>query len=139
MAPNGRAGVLERAIEACFNGEVDALPELFADDVSGWSPNMLVSSRDELVEVVAERDASLSDVSLKIDTLDVVGNKGYAEYRVNARFSAPFEIDQETAIQPNGRELVLGAAFVAEFDGNTISAFRNYFDNSALLEQMLAP
>ena len=137
MARSGRAGVLERALEACLNGEVEALPELFADDVSGWSPNMLVASRSELAEAVAERDASLSNVSVNIDALDVVGNKGYAEYRVTAVFSAPFEIDDETVIEPNGRELLLGAAFVAEFSGDTISAFRNYFDNAALLEQML--
>jgi len=137
MARSGRAGVLERALEACLTGEVEALPELFTDDVSGWSPNMLVASRDELAEVVAERDASLSNLSLNIDVLDVVGNKGYAEYRVNAVFSGPFVIDEETVIEPNGREILLGAAFVAEFSGDTISAFRNYFDNAALLEQML--
>ena len=137
MARSGRAGVLERAIEACLNGEVDALPELFSDDVSGWSPNMLVASRGELAEVVAEREASFSNMSVKIDALDVVGNKGYAEYRVSAVFSAPFVVDEQTAIEPNGRELLLGAAFVAEFSGDTISAFRNYFDNAALLEQML--
>ena len=139
MARNGRAGVLERALEACLNGEVDALPELFTEDVSGWSPNMLVASRGELAEVVAERDESLSDVSVKIDALDVVGNKGYAEYRLNAVFSGPFVVDEDTVIEPNGRELLLGAAFVAEFSGDTISAFRNYFDNAALLEQMLVP
>ncbi len=137
MARSGRAGVLERALEACLTGEVDALPELFTDDVSGWSPNMLVASRGELAEVVAERDASLSNLSVKIDALDVVGNKGYAEYRVNAVFSGPFVIDEDTVIEPNGREILLGAAFVAEFSGDTISAFRNYFDNAALLEQML--
>ena len=137
MARSGRAGVLERALEACLNGEVDALPELFTDDVSGWSPNMLITSRDELAEGVAERDESLSNVSVQIDALDVVGNKGYAEYRVSAVFSGPFVIDDETVIEPNGRELLIGAAFVAEFDGDAISAFRNYFDNAALLEQML--
>ncbi len=139
MARNGRAGVLERALEACFNGEVDALPELFADDVSGWSPNMLIASRDELAEVVAEREASLSNMSARIDALDVVGNKGYAEYRVTAVFSGPFVIDEDTVIEPNGREILLGAVFVAEFSGDTISAFRNYFDNAALLEQMIVP
>jgi ketosteroid isomerase-like protein len=137
MARSGRAGVLERALEACLNGEVEALPELFDDDVSGWSPNMLVSSRGELAEVVAERDASLSNLSVKIDAVDVVGNKGYAEYRVNAVFSGPFVVDDDTVIEPNDREILLGAAFVAEFRGDTISAFRNYFDNAALLEQML--
>jgi hypothetical protein len=139
MARTGRAGVLERAIEACLTGEVDALPELFTDDVSGWSPNMLVTSRDELAEVVAEREASLSNVSVNIDALDSVGNKGYAEFRVNAVFSGPFVIDEETVIEPNGRELLLGGAFVAEFSGDTISSFRAYFDNMAFLEQLLVP
>jgi len=139
MARNGRAETLERALEACLKGEVDALPDLFTDDVSGWSPNMLVTSRDELAEVIAERDTSLENVSVKIDALDVIGNKGYAEYHVNAVFSAPFVIDEDTVIEPNGREILLGAAFVAEFNADAISAFRNYFDNAALLEQMLVP
>ena len=137
MARSGRGRVLERALEACIRGEADALPQLFTKDVSGWSPNMLVSSLDELTEVVAERDESLSDVSVQIDALDIVGNKGFAEYRVSAVFSGPFAIDKETVIEPNGRELLLGAAMVAEFDGDKISAFRNYFDDAALLEQMV--
>jgi ketosteroid isomerase-like protein len=139
MARNGRAGVVERALEACLTGDVAALPQLFTDDVSGWSPNMHVTSRGELAEVVAERDESLSNVSVKIDTVDVVGNKGYAEYRLNAVFSGPFVIDEDTVIEPNGRELLVGAALVVDFEGDTISAFRNYFDNAALLEQMIAP
>ena len=138
MARSDRAGVLERALEASFSGEVDVLPELFTEDVSGWSPNILVTSRDELAEVVAERESSMSNVSLKIDVVDIVGNKGYAEYRVTADFSGPFVVDEESVIEPNGRELLLGAALVAEFDGDKISAFRNYFDNAALLEQMVA-
>jgi len=137
MARDGRAGVMERALEACFNGEVDALPGLFTENVSGWSPNMLVTSIGELAEVVEERDASLSDAALQIDALDVVGNKGYAEYRLTAKFSGPFEIDDETVIEPTGKELLIGAAIVAEFSGDKISAFRNYFDNAALLEQMV--
>ena len=138
MARSGRAGVLERAIEVCLRGEVDAVPELFVEDVSGWSPNILVTSRAELEEVVAERDVSLSDVSVEVHAADIVGNKGYAEFRVDATFSGPFVIDDETVIEPNGHELLLGAALVAEFDGDKISAFRCYFDNAAFLEQMLA-
>ena len=138
MARNGRAGVVERALEACLNGDVDALPGLFTDNVSGWSPNMHVTSRAELAEAVAERDESLSNVSVNIDAVDVVGNKGYAEYRLNAVFSGPFAIDDDTVIEPNGRELLVGAALVVDFEGDSISAFRNYFDNAALLEQMIA-
>ena len=138
MPDNDRAEVLRRALEACIRGEVGPLPELFSKDVSGWSPNMLVTSLDELTETVADREDALTDVDVEVNSLDVFGNKGFVEYRVRAMFSGPFVIDDNTVIEPNGRELLLGAALVAEFTDGKISAFRNYFDEAALLEQMLA-
>ena len=138
MPENDRAEVLRRALEACIRGEVDPLPELFSKDVSGWSPNMLVTSLDELTETVADREDALTDVDVEVNSLDVFGNKGFVEYRVRATFSGPFVIGENTVIEPNGRELLLGAALVAEFTDGKISAFRNYFDEAALLEQMLA-
>jgi ketosteroid isomerase-like protein len=137
MAENNQRSVLRRALEACVLGEVEALPELFTADVSGWSPNMLVTSLDELTEVVASREAALSEVTVNIDALDVVGNKGYMEYRLSAVFSGPFVIDDDTVVEPHGQEVGIGAALVAEFKANKISAFRNYFDDAALLEQLL--
>jgi hypothetical protein len=131
--------MLQRALEACVAGEVDALPELFAEDVSGWSPNMLVRSLDELSEVVAERDGSISDLSIQVDALDIAGNKGLVEYRLSGVFSGPFTVDENTVIEPNGRQLLLGGALVAEFAGDKISAFRNYFDDATLLLQMTRP
>ena len=137
MAENNRRRVLRRALEACVLGEVEALPELFTADVSGWSPNMLVTSLDELTEVVASREAALSDVTVHVDALDIIGNKGYMEYRLGAVFSGPFVIDDDTVVEPNGQKIGIGAAIVAEFTANKISAFRNYFDDAALLEQIL--
>ena len=137
MAENSRAQVLRRALEACVTGDVDALQELFTADVSGWSPNMLVSSLDELSETVAYREEALSDVGIGIDSLDVFGNKGLVEYRLNAVFSGPFVLHEDTVVEPTWAKILLGAAIVAEFRGNKISAFRNYFDDAALLEQML--
>ena len=138
MAENTRAEVLRRGLEACIVGDVAALPELFTEDVSGWSPNLLASSLAELAEAVADREDSLSEVALQVDALDITGNKGVIEYRVSAVFSGPFLISDEVVIEPNGRELLLGAAMVAEFSGDRISAFRNYFDDATLMEQMLA-
>src|SRR5512132_3876209 len=137
MAENDRGGVLRRALEACIRGEVDSLPGLFTEDVSGWSPNLLVTSLDELTEAVAYREGSLSEVTVHVDALDVFGNKGFVEYRVSGVFSGPFVIDEDTMVEPNGREVLLGSAMVAEFTGDKISAFRNYFDDATLLEQML--
>ncbi len=138
MAENERAQVLRRALEACVLGEVDALPELFTNEVSGWSPNLLVGSLEELTEAVGYREDAVSDLSIEVDAVDVFGNKGFMEYRLSARFSGPFAIDENTVIEPNGRKLLIGAAMVAEFNGNKVSAFRNYFDDGALMEQMLA-
>ena len=137
MAGKARAGVLRHALESCIEGDVTALSTIFTDDVSGWSPNMLVASLGELTETVADRDGSLSDVELQIHAIDVVGDKGYVEYSVSAVFSGPFVIDRDRVIEPNGNAIVLGAAMVAEFRGDKIAVFRNYFDDASLMEQML--
>ena len=138
MADNGRSQVLRRALEACIAGNADVLPELFTADVSGWSPNMLVSSLEELQETVAGREEALSDVEIEINSLDVFANKGFVEYRLHAVFSGPFALDENTVVEPTGDKILLGAALVADFSGDKISAFRNYFDDASLLEQMVA-
>ena len=138
MAESDRQSVLRRAVEACALGQAGVLPELFTKDVSGWSPNLFVSSLDELTEAVGEREDAFSDVTLEVDALDVFGNKGVMEYRLSAVFSGPFVVDDENVVEPNGRELMIGGALVAEFTDGRISAFRNYFDDATLMEQMLA-
>jgi hypothetical protein len=138
MTTTDRRRVLRRALEACILSDVEVLPDLFTEDVQGWSPNMLVTSLGELAETVADREDALSDVTLQIDALDVFGSKGFVEYRVSAVFSGPFVISDDIVIEPNGGEILLGAALVVEFTGDKISAFRNYFDDAALMEQMLA-
>ena len=138
MAENGRGAVLERALAACILGELDALPEVFTEDVSGWSPNMLVTSLGELTEAVSYREAAWSDVAIQVDAVDVFGAKGVLEYRVSAVFSGPFVIDEDVVIEPNGHAILIGAAMVVEFSGDKISAFRNYFDDATLLDQLLA-
>src|SRR5262245_29056875 len=137
MADNNRRRVMQRAVEACVAGDVDTLTEVFAGDVSGWSPNLLVTSLDELTEIVSEREDALSNAKVQVDAVDVAGNKGFMEYRVSAVFSGAFHVDDDTTIEPNGRELLIGAVFVAEFADGKIAAFRNYFDDAALMEQML--
>jgi len=117
MSANERRLVMRRALEACTLGEVESLPDLFTEDVNGWSPNLLVTSREELAEVVADREDAISDVDLEINALDVFGNKGFAEYRLSGTFSGPFALSEDTVVEPNGHELLLGAAMVAEFKG----------------------
>jgi hypothetical protein len=136
MVMNSRSATLRRALEACVHGDTETAAEVFTDNVSAWSPNMMATSLAELTELLDEREDALTDVSVEIDALDVTGSKGFAEYRVSATFSGPFEIDENLAIEPNGRVLTIGAIVAVDFTGERISALRNYFDNVTLLHQM---
>ena len=143
MTEKSRGAVLRRAIETCIRPDDDAvakLGELFLDDVTVWSPNLLAVGLADLAETLAVRERTFSDVDIQIDALDVFANKGFAEFRVAATFSGPFVIEGkpgEMVIEPHGQRLLLGAAAIADFEGGKIKALRAYFDDSTLLEQML--
>ena len=141
MAENPRDVTLRSAIEACINPDdesIAALGDLFADDASVWSPNLLAIGLDDLADSLRYREGAFSDVEIHIDALDVFGNKGFVEFRVSATFTGAFSVGDDVAIEPNGRRVLLGAAAAADFAGTKITALRAYFDDSTLLEQMLA-
>ena len=141
MTGTSRGATLRRAIETCIRPDDDAiakLGELFHDDVTVWSPNMLAVGLADLTENLAFRELAFSDVDIQIDALHVFADKGFAEFRVTATFSGPFVIEKETVIEPDGHKLLLGAAAIADFEGGKIKALRAYFDDATLLEQMVA-
>ena len=76
-----------------------------------------------------------------VDSLDVVGNKAIAEWRASADHTGPLVIgdgdDDDLVIEATGRTIVLAGATFAEFDGDQISALRTYFDDAAIIEQLL--
>src|SRR5262245_53197765 len=118
MAENPRGAVLRRAIETCIKPEgsdVSELDTLFTDDASVWSPNMHAGGLEALAENRSHRESAFSDVAIQFDSLDLFGSKALAEFRVSATFTGPFVVDEEAVIEPNGRQLLLGAAAVAEF------------------------
>ena len=140
MTAISRGAILRRAIETCIqpdDGAITKLGELFHDDVTVWSPNMLAVGLADLTENLAFRELTFSDVDIQIDALHVFANKGFAEFRVTATFSGPFVIGKEVAIEPNGQKILLGAAAIADFEAGKIKALRAYFDDATLLEQML--
>jgi len=140
MAETTRGAALRRAIETCIRPDDDAiatLGDVFTEAVTVWSPNLMAEGLADLAENLRFREGAFSDVKVQIDGLDVFGNKGLVEFRVSATFAGPFVVDDEVVLQPNGDHLLLGAAAVADFDGDKITALRAYFDDASLLEQML--
>lgn len=133
-----QASTLRRLLQAAVTGDRDSMADLVTTDVTGWTPNLFVTSRDDLLAALERRDDTFSGVEVQVQALDQVGDKAIAEWHVAADHTGPLVIDDDVTIEPTGRRLHLSGATVAEFDGDRICAFRSYFDDLALLEQALA-
>jgi SnoaL-like polyketide cyclase len=136
---DSRLPLFEKAVRALVSGDTDDVASLFTDDVVGWSPILSVSSLAELEAEVAERDDALSNIEVSLDSIDFIGDKAIAEWRVSADHTGPLLIDDDLLVEPTGRRIILAGVIIAEFRGNQIRTFRTYFDDAALLEQMLLP
>jgi hypothetical protein len=135
--PTDRATVVRRLIVGAATGDVATVRDLVTDDVTAWSPNLFAVSRDELLDAIADRDGALTNVDVTIYDVDMVGSKAVAEWRAEADFTGPLDLGDGVRIEPTGRRCRLAGATFAEFDGERVSAFRQYFDDAALLEQLL--
>lgn len=129
--------VLIQALEAAVTGDESRLEETFTEDVVGWSPNLAVNSRAELAEEFGDRHDVLSNIVISFDAVYLVGDNAIAEWRIGADHTGTLHIEDDLEIEPSGRRIVLAGATFAEFRGDQICAFRNYFDDAALLEQLL--
>lgn len=135
---SSQASTLRRLLQAAVTGDRDSMADLVTTDVTGWTPNLFVTSRDDLLAALERRDDTFSGVEVQVQALDQVGDKAIAEWHVAADHTGPLVVDDDVTIEPTGRRLHLSGATVAEFDGDRICAFRSYFDDLALLEQALA-
>ena len=131
-----RAATLVRALEASVAGDSTVIADLYTDNVRGWSPALTVSSAAELAVEFEDRDSAFSDIDLDVSPFDVAGDRACVEWVVSLTHSGLLEIDDETAIEPTGRRVSMHGITVAEFDGDRISSFRQYWDEVELLEQL---
>ena len=128
--------VMVHAIEVAVGIRAEDPSRLFTDKVTAWSPNLIASSLEELKSAFDDRNAALGNLAVVITGLDVIDNKAFAEWVMEADHVGPLVLD-DLRIEATGRRLQVGGATIAEFEGHKIRAFRSYFDAVALLEQML--
>jgi hypothetical protein len=137
MASNAeRAATLVRALEASIVGDSSVIGELYTDDVKGWAPALTVTSAQELAGEFEDRDGAFSDIELDVSPFDVSGDRACVEWIVSLTHSGPLELDDDIVIDPTGLRVSLHGVTVAEFDGDRISSFRQYWDEVELLEQL---
>ncbi|MFI5046290.1 MAG: ester cyclase [Acidimicrobiia bacterium] len=131
-----RAAALMRGLVASVTGDSSVVAELYTDDVSGWSPSTSVSSAVELAIELEDTDDTFSDIELTFAPLDVGGDKACVEWELRATHTGPLVIDDDVQIDATGIRLTLHGVTVAEFDGDRIRGFRQYWDDAELLAQV---
>ena len=132
-----RKQVLADAIKAEV-GAASADPQtLFTDDVVGWSPYVTVSGLKAVAALAALREEAFSDMVITFRGLDEVGNKAFAEWLVEADHTGPLVLSDDTALEATGRHVQLPGVTVADFREGKIRSFRTYFDDLALIEQII--
>jgi ketosteroid isomerase-like protein len=141
MATNAeRAAVLVRALEAAIVGDTAAIPELYTTDVKGWAPALAVASAEELAAAFEHREGAFSDVELDVSPFDVADGRACVEWIVTLTHSGPLDIGGDVVVEPTGLRVSLHGVAVAEFEGDRIASFRQYWDRGELLDQLpLAP
>ena len=134
---SAQASAMRRQLDATVTGDRAAMADLVTADVTGWSTNLFVTSRDELLAALEQREDAFSGIEVRVQALDQIGDKAVAEWHVAVDHNGPLAVDDDLVIEPTGRRLHVSGATVAEFDGDRICAFRSYFDDLALIEQLL--
>jgi ketosteroid isomerase-like protein len=128
-----RALIVQSALEAAVTGDEARLEQVYTDDVTGWSPTATATSREDLLADLRGHRGVFSDVDLALDAVDEVGDKVIAEWRLAATHTGPLELD-ELRLDPTGRRVELRGVLIAEFEGERIKRFRQYWDEVALLD-----
>jgi hypothetical protein len=131
--PFDHAVVFLAALEAVVLGDGSRFGDLFTDDVVVSSPHLLVQSLPAVHHTLGSPEDSLTDVQIAVLALDAVGDKVFAEWRLEAMFTRPVLFDDRLLVEPTGGCVHLPGASVAEFRNHRIFAFRHYFDDSELL------
>src|SRR4051794_5718034 len=104
--------VMVHALEVAVGIRTEEPRHLFTEDVSAWSPNLIASSLEELQEAFDDRNAALGNLAMAITGVDVVDNKAFAEWVMEADHIGPLVID-DVRIEPTGQRLQLGGATIA--------------------------
>jgi hypothetical protein len=133
-----RAVAVRNAVLATLTDEPFELATIFCDDVVGCTPTRTIRSRRELEAACRAGDDALQPLDVRIDGIDLIGDKAIAEWQVTARFCRPFLLGDDRLVEPTGCAVELPGVTTAAFAGDLIRAFRHYLDDATLFEQLLS-
>jgi ketosteroid isomerase-like protein len=116
------------------------LERWLAPDVVVWTPVRYTSTRADLLsDLDVDVDAdTLTEVVITVTHADVMSPRVHLEWRLTARFSHPCFVDDDLLVEPTGRLVETAGVMITTIDDGMITAARCYYDDFALLEQLVS-
>jgi len=137
--PGVRPDLIAEYLLCAMTGDATDLESIFTGDVRGWNPTGRTESLQDMCDTCNRRRDTFSDVSMRVNSLSVAGERATCEWKLKAVHSGLLLTSNQRRIDPRGETLELPGVTVAEFRGGRISAFRTYFDLMSIVEQLIVP
>ena len=137
MTPDAaRAATLVRALHASVEHDRGAAGDLYTEDVRAWTPAMSTASLPELMHEFERRDDAFSDIELEVSPLEVGGEYACVEWSVGMTHTGQIEVADGKVVDPTSVRVTLHGITVAEFRGDRICSFRQYWDELSVFDQL---
>jgi len=129
---------LEAAARVAVVGEPDELEAALTWDCTGRSPNGTFGSRKGAIALATQSHAWLHVETFDVVTLWWSRPDVFVEWELAALQTEPLLIGDDILIEPSGSRIRLTGAAALRFDGDLIASAHLYWDDAALIEQVLA-
>ena len=134
--------VCERILRALLVGDdLTALEDRLAPDMVAWSPHLFTMSRDQLLIALHDDELggdTLTEVTVDVTNTDASPPRVYVEWRLTGRFTNPGFIEDDLLLEPTGRLVETAGVLVVAFEDDRVVWVHCYYDDLALLEQLVA-
>ena len=133
--------VLDRLTEAVMRGQVDELPNLYADEATMVTPDAgEVRGRNAIAEYLETFSRAFPDASWEALSQLEVGDTAIDEGWFIGTHTGPLATPTGETIPATGKRVRLRECDVATVENGRITSHRFYFDQMDFLEQLgLAP
>ena len=129
--------VLDRLTEAVMRGQVDELPNLYADDATLVTPDAgEIRGREAIAEYFATFSRAFPDASWEALSQLEVGDTAMDEGWFIGTHTAPLATPTGETIPATGKRVRLRECDVATVENGRITSHRFYFDQMEFLEQL---
>jgi hypothetical protein len=116
----------------------DDVADWLLDDVIIWTPVSYVRGLAEALASTYELGSTLTEVMVRVVLSEVTSSRTFAEWRLSGRFTEPCFVDDDLLLEPTGRLVETAGALVVAFEGDRVASLHCYYDELALLEQLVS-